>query len=144
MDIELVEFHDARLRELVLLEAGSLFLRFAHLVVYERRVTDLYDVVSYRAELIVRGVSELRCLGAINEKDRLSIARVDDEEVLSATDAALSGDGRSARSVELIFAAGTSLHAKCTHIILELQERGRILETWEGPLDPESGRRRTE
>ena len=135
MTLELLELHDARLGEVCMMGDRNVVLRFAHVVAYERISEEVYDVVSYQAEISCEEVTDLHCYGAIEDQNKLSQWMIDDVEASSADESTLLHVGeRAVSSVVLAFFGGTRLALKCRKIAFRLGNRGRVLERWMGPL----------
>lgn len=62
-EIACVEFHDARVREMQFGPGRDCVMRFSHLPVYHERGSGLYDVWSYRAEVLLLGVVGIEMQG---------------------------------------------------------------------------------
>ncbi len=134
-DIELLELHDAELGEAVLGIGGSARLRFSHVAVYERKAAELYDVVSYSAEALCTGVTDMHCIGTLDDRNKVSGLLIDGTELSSAEETALlHAEHRSSANVALVFFGGARIELACSRISFRLQQRGRVIEVWEGPL----------
>lgn len=134
-EVELLQLHDARLEEAVLRLGGSALLRFAHVTVYERKAPELYDVVSYGAEAVCTGVTDMHCVGAFDDWSKISSLLIDGTELSSAEETALlHAEHRSSANVALVFFGGARIELACARISFRLQQRGRVIEVWEGPL----------
>lgn len=134
-EVELLQLHDARLAEAVLTIGGTALLRFAHVTVYERKAAEVYDVVSYSAEAVCTGVTDMHCIGSLDDRNKVSGLLVDGTELSSAEETALlHAEHRSSANVALVFFGGARIQLACARISFRLQQRGRVIEVWEGPL----------
>ena len=132
--IALIEFHDSEIERVVMEPEGRMVIHFSHMNVYEERERDLYDVVSYEAELTATEVLEVSCRGLIDRGNKLAFIRVNDEEPISSspdeTETLLQAGGPA----ELHFDSGTILAFRCSRMDLKLGRRGAFVEEWDGPL----------
>jgi len=132
--IELVEFHDGEVERLVLEQGGLVVVHFSHLSIYETRAVDLYDIVSYEAELRATDAIELVLRGAISRGNKVAFLRVNDEEARSLSLEETQTMLKSGTAAELHFDNGATLAFRCSNIELILRRRGEVIEEWKGPL----------
>lgn len=132
--IAFVDFHDARLSGVELLAGGLLRIAFSKINVFERTDTqDRFDVWTYRITLVVERVERLQCQGLWSSEAYVDEMTRDGRDV-EGDPSELAADGES-HEFFLAFFGGHSIEWTGTRASLEVSERVKFVETWNGPLD---------
>jgi len=135
-DVELIEFHDARLLQLAITPRDSkVLLSFEDVSVYCRASTaETFEVWSYTANVALSLPTRLVIEGALpgdgwiidDKLEGLGAERPDWRKCLSAP--------VRVQSLTLAFNNGATLVCGESLLRLTLLERKRLRETWRGPL----------
>jgi hypothetical protein len=80
---ELLELHDAIVSNVAMQDTGKAVVFFGHVSVYEHRSDNLFDVVSYQAELIGDRATNLRCPALGTGTNTVALVKIDGCELCS-------------------------------------------------------------
>jgi hypothetical protein len=132
---ELVDLHDAIVKELIYRANHELVLRFGSVSVYEPSGPERYDLVSYDADLIGFDARELRC-GPFGELDQVSTVRLDTLEIgaRGETELARRPEPSAGGLIEVQLTSGEVIVFRCAQLCLRLGDRGEVFDQWLGPL----------
>jgi hypothetical protein len=132
---ELVDLHDAVVKEPIYRASHELVLRFGSVSVYESTGPERYDLVSYDADLIGFDPRELRC-GPFGELDQVSTVRLDTLELgeRGETELARRSEPCDGGLVEVQLTSGEAIVFRCAQLCLRLGDRGEVFDQWLGPL----------
>ena len=121
MEPALIELHDARPSSVALRTGGECVVCLAHVAVFEPSGSDSFDVVSYEAEFLCRGVTKMVSQGRWTADARISHATLDGEELSGENMArlAVSGKGEPCTRFEIFLEGDTRIAAvSYTHLTL--------------------------
>lgn len=133
---ELLELHDAIVSHVAMRDTGEAVVAFGHVAVYERQGDELFDVVSYQAELIGERAANLRCPALGSDANSVAQVRIDGSELGSREETRLVTDStpRIGGLIQVVLSTGEEIVFRCESIKLVLTNRGEPFEKWEGPL----------
>jgi hypothetical protein len=137
LGFELIELHDAEIHQVVMCSTGDVVVAFGHVAVYERREQDKYDLVSYEAELVARGAANLSCPGLSAGGNVVSCWFLGDREIGSDVETQLTRTTSmmAGGKVSINLTTGATIGFNCDALGLRLGRRGKVFDTWEGPLE---------
>jgi hypothetical protein len=132
-DPTFVEFHDARLKEFVILMDGRVVIYFNHIAVYCQVSHEKHDVWSYSAEITAFQVKKMIMEGISTKDDYVSDGRI------------VSADGKEIALVSLLqlclvseihldFGSGAVVRMHLSEADFRLKNPIKKFEEWIGPL----------
>ncbi len=124
-----VYFHDARLQRVCLGSVRVLEYQFSLLPVLCHGVNNLREVYGYQAAITVHGVREIKMSLVLQDDDYVIGARIDERDDTEEDGAALLRGELQCVRFGLALGFGR-IDCQCAGVALELQTRGKLLESW--------------
>lgn len=124
-----VYFHDARLQRVCLGIVRALEYQFSLLPVLCRGANNLREVYGYQATITVHGVREIKMSLVWQDDDYVMGARIDERDDAEEDGAALLRGELQCERFGLALGFGR-IDCQCAGVSLELQTRGKLLESW--------------
>jgi hypothetical protein len=129
-----VEWHDAKVDEIIVRPNDPSEIKFTHLAVYHEVSAEIFHIWSYRATLQIYSLSKLQLDGEGGRADYISDIVASDEGGAVTSGMLPIKEHVAVNTIEVIFGSGRTVGIACSHVQLVLHEPLRHVEDWEGPL----------
>jgi hypothetical protein len=130
-NVELIEFHDARVKDITIQRGGVGRLRFERVSLFVEKAKDLYDVWSCELDLRMNGLRRLM-LSGLQDADHYVV----DAEFYDATGGKVTPSSTEVTRITLVLAGqyGGEIEIEFDRADFENVVPQRKLEEWSGPL----------
>lgn len=130
-----IEFHDARVAQILVMPAGIVRVEFMDICVYVKIEEEFFEVWSARAMLQLEDVSSIEIRGAFQTDDYISDGVLFDETGAEMS-AELTPDRLTQGTrLELLFAgSGSEARFAMRRVSFVLEDLLKRLNDWKGPL----------